>query len=45
MVLRGKGDEVRTVPILAPARQRLTAWLRERGTDRGPLWTPVNADR
>jgi integrase/recombinase XerC len=39
MVLRGKGDEVRTVPIPAPARQRLTAWLNGRGTGPGPLWT------
>jgi integrase len=39
IVLRGKGDEVRTNPIPAPARQRLAAWLRERGTEPGPLWT------
>jgi integrase len=38
VVLRGKGDEVRTVPIPAPARQRLRAWLNECGTEPGPLW-------
>lgn len=27
ILLRGKGDEVRTNPIPAPARQRLAAWL------------------
>lgn len=37
--LHGKGDEVRQVPVPAPARDRLTAWLRHRGTDPGPLWT------
>lgn len=36
--LHGKGDEVRTVPLPAPARQRLSAWLVQRGTDPGPLW-------
>jgi site-specific recombinase XerD len=36
--LFGKGDEVRTVPLPAPARERVAAWLREhRGA--GPLWT------
>ncbi|HEX4811552.1 MAG TPA: tyrosine-type recombinase/integrase [Nonomuraea sp.] len=37
--LHGKGDEVRTVPLPAFARVRLTAWLDERGRDLGPLWT------
>lgn len=37
--LLGKGEEVRTVPLPAPGRTRLAAWLRERGADPGPLWT------
>ncbi|MGH3097702.1 MAG: tyrosine-type recombinase/integrase [Streptosporangiales bacterium] len=37
--LHGKGDEVRTVPLPAPAREALTAWLRARGGRTGPLWT------
>ncbi|PZG08919.1 tyrosine-type recombinase/integrase [Nonomuraea aridisoli] len=37
--LHGKGDEVRTVPLPAPARERLSAWLLQRGRDPGPLWT------
>ena len=37
--LHGKGDEVRHVPVPAPARDRLTAWIRHRGTEPGPLWT------
>jgi integrase len=37
--LHGKGDEVRDVPLPAPARERLSAWIRERGTQPGPLWT------
>jgi integrase len=37
--LHGKGDEVRHVPIPAPARQRIATWLRERGGEAGPLWT------
>jgi integrase len=36
--LHGKGDEVRRVPVPAPARDRLNAWLRVRGTGPGPLW-------
>lgn len=37
--LHGKGDEVRQVPVPAPARDRLTAWTRHRGAEPGPLWT------
>ncbi|TNH28797.1 hypothetical protein FHG89_14255 [Micromonospora orduensis] len=37
--LHGKGDEVRQVPVPAPARERLSAWLRHRGSEAGPLWT------
>ncbi|MFC4144804.1 tyrosine-type recombinase/integrase [Micromonospora mangrovi] len=37
--LHGKGDEVRQVPVPAPARDRLTAWIRHRGGKPGPLWT------
>ncbi|GAA2669903.1 tyrosine-type recombinase/integrase [Nonomuraea recticatena] len=37
--LHGKGDQVRTVPLPAPARERLADWLLERGTDPGPLWS------
>lgn len=37
--LHGKGDEVRQVPVPAPARDRLTAWIRHRGGEPGPLWT------
>ena len=37
--LHGKGDEVRTTPLPAPARDRITAWLDERGRHPGPLWT------
>ena len=36
--LHGKGDEVRTVPLPAPARQRVSTWLLERGNEPGPLW-------
>ena len=36
--LHGKGDEIRTVPIPAIARDRITAWLGERGRHPGPLW-------
>lgn len=39
IVLRGKGDEVRTVPLPAPARERISAWLRQCGNQPGPLWT------
>jgi site-specific recombinase XerD len=34
-----KGDEVREVPLPSVARQRISAWTRERGPERGPLWT------
>jgi integrase/recombinase XerC len=37
--LHGKGDEVRTVPLPPVGRQHLAAWLDERGTHDGPLWT------
>jgi integrase/recombinase XerC len=37
--LHGKGDQVRTVPIPAPGRTVIAAWLRERGNHPGPLWT------
>ena len=36
--LHGKGDQVRTVPIPKVARERITAWLDERGRHPGPLW-------
>lgn len=37
--LHGKGDEVRTVPLPPAARGHLGAWLDQRGTHDGPLWT------
>ncbi|HEY4991127.1 MAG TPA: tyrosine-type recombinase/integrase, partial [Nakamurella sp.] len=37
--LHGKGDQVRTVPLPAPARQALAAWADERGTHDGTAWT------
>jgi len=37
--LHGKGDEVRTVPLPAPARDRISAWLHHRGNQPGALWT------
>ena len=36
--LHGRGDEIRTVPIPKIARDRITAWLDERGRRPGPLW-------
>lgn len=36
--LHGKGDQVRDIPLPAIARQRITAWIDQRGTDPGPLW-------
>lgn len=36
--LYGKGDQARTVPLPARARERITAWLDKRGTTAGPLW-------
>ncbi|XVQ06622.1 hypothetical protein ACQP1W_28670 [Spirillospora sp. CA-255316] len=35
--LHGKGDQVRTVPLPAPARNAVRVWLDERGRD-DPLW-------
>ena len=37
--IHGKGDHVRTVPLPAPARDRISAWQLQRGHDPGPLWT------
>jgi integrase/recombinase XerC len=37
--LHGKGDEVREVPLPAIARERISAWIRDRGATPGPLWT------
>ena len=36
--LHGKGDQVRTVPLPATARQRLADWLLLRGNEDGPVW-------
>ncbi|HEU5391749.1 MAG TPA: tyrosine-type recombinase/integrase [Streptosporangiaceae bacterium] len=36
--LHGKGDAVRTIPLPAPARDRVSGWLDERGRYPGPLW-------
>lgn len=36
--LAGKGDQVRTVPIPKPARERISAYRRVRGGGPGPLW-------
>jgi site-specific recombinase XerD len=36
--LLGKGDQVRVVPLPARARERVAAWLLERGNHPGPLW-------
>jgi integrase len=36
--LHGKGDQVRTVPLPAPARDALRDWLEARGRHDGPLW-------
>lgn len=36
--LHGKGDQVRTIPLPTIARERVTAWLDERGRHPGPLW-------
>ncbi len=36
--LLGKGDQVRVVPLPTRARERVSAWLLERGRQPGPLW-------
>jgi site-specific recombinase XerD len=36
--LLGKGDQVRVVPLPTRARERVSAWLLERGNQPGPLW-------
>jgi integrase len=36
--LLGKGDQVRVVPLPTHARERVSAWLLERGNQPGPLW-------
>jgi len=36
--LLGKGDQPRTVPLPARGRERVAAWLLERGRQPGPLW-------
>lgn len=36
--LHGKGDQVRTIPLPKAARERVSAWLDERGRHPGPLW-------
>ncbi|HKT03480.1 MAG TPA: tyrosine-type recombinase/integrase [Rugosimonospora sp.] len=37
--LHGKGDEVREVPLPVVARKRISAWIRQRGTGLGRLFT------
>jgi integrase len=34
----GKGSQPRTVPLPAPARDRVTAWIEARGREPGALW-------
>jgi integrase/recombinase XerC len=36
--LLGKGDQIRVVPLPTRARERVAAWLAERGNQPGPLW-------
>jgi integrase len=36
--LLGKSDQVRVVPLPVRARERVSAWLLERGRKPGPLW-------
>ncbi len=36
--LLGKGDQTRTVPLPARARERVSAWLLARSNQPGPLW-------
>ncbi|HEY6798470.1 MAG TPA: tyrosine-type recombinase/integrase [Kineosporiaceae bacterium] len=37
--LVGKGDQARDIPLPAKARDKVSAWLDQRGRDPGPLWT------
>lgn len=37
--LHGKGDDVRDVPLPPNARERIAAWILQRGSQPGPLWT------
>lgn len=41
LVVHGKGDAVRTVPLAAGVRRALRDWLEHRGDAPGPLFTPV----
>ena len=45
MRLLGKGDQPRTVPLPAKARDRLNAWLDVRGREPGPLWLSQRGGR
>jgi site-specific recombinase XerD len=36
--LLGKGDQARVVPLPVRGRERVSAWLLERGNQPGPLW-------
>lgn len=40
-IVRGKGNVIREVPFSPGVRQALREWLEHRGTDPGPLITPV----
>lgn len=41
LVVHGKGDVVRTVPLAAGVRRALRDWLHHRGDEPGPLFTRV----
>ena len=41
VVVRGKGRVVRDVPLAPGVRRAIRAWLKTRGTDPGPLLTPM----